>query len=1035
MTNSQIYSDWIISHSVDDVELPDRRGLFRKGQLLCILPFLRVYCKTENGLAPLWEESTWQPLGDGYTRFCKSDQALNWIQSLLEAEETSTYGERIRVELKRALRAWLVPVDAPLVWRSDILSRRVETIRVRIDKNRLNWSRRSDRFPDIVREGLAGLDVVHTPENDRAGLTRYLCDGWHIDGDGRLTAGETATSWGPVTSKVGERLHDAPRRLMLASSLVSRAVNTVNQESLSAPTTEESAIPGTRLTIRFSSLGGLTHEDAIVISKSAAAKLARDDVLELSIRIPAVASRVELLAESDMQVRQGDPLARAFIDLFALGYRRHEAELAGASDGWLEIAIPGAIANQDGQILKVTRRIIRSMRWRELITFHTRVTPPVSVGDKLATSHGIKGIVSRVIDALPAEIILSPVGVARRGAIGQFLEAGLTESTTSKPIFVIRQPQNATENWAVHTDSRSFVNGIERKFIRGQRVGEMEFWALMAHGAPNIANELLSTSRSTAHWIKSEQAIGPGTHQTLATRAVNRYLASINLNLDEGRIIRGTSVKAFDIPCETFSQLKQAWDLLEDEAAFIKAGGNGILTFVKPDRENVRPPWLSKPLTLEIEGQVISLSAVHIVPPWLRPPTQRGRHELTKAYRQLFLDFFMKRSIAESVERCVRIVIEHRDDWNRAEKSFIPSASGVMSFVRREVLGRRVNRSARGVIVPRPDIHVNQIAIPQFIAEAMFGGLRDQQRKVVLVNRNPTLHHRGLLALMPVIEDTSDPVFGLPLGILQVLGADFDGDQITVIALESDEAVIEAERLVPGCDQLRIDQFRPNHPAFPLLHELTAPVKELDLARNREMTTLEWCEAYSTLLHKQIDSDPDGWKTARAALEDKKNKQLWDGLSEEDWLRMAEKEMKHVYETVRKKGQFGGVLRRELYRRRHQNPQSFYNAVAALQTVTERVVQTALSVKTGEGLSSFNTNDFFDNPTSGTSKAALLSLDPTFDAEKLTETLGARQESTGILGWLGQLTAKKLLDAVVSDSDDESKMVVANDPRLKWYLS
>jgi hypothetical protein len=291
-----------------------------------------------------------------------------------------------------------------------------------------------------------------------------------------------------------------------------------------------------------------------------------------------------------------------------------------------------------------------------------------------------------------------------------------------------------------------------------------------------------------------------------------------------------------------------------------------------------------------------------------------------------------------------------------------------------------------------------------------------------------------LLALRPVIEESTSPVFGLPLGVLQVLGADFDGDQATVVALETVEALAAAERLLPGASALRLDPFRPGHPAFPLLHELSAPAEEARVAANTGHTQPEWCAAHYELLQASVGADPDGWIAAQEALKEKRNKNLWEGLDETDWLQIAEKEMRHVYKTVRKKGQFGGALRRELYRQDYTDQASFYAAVAALQAVTERLVQTALSVKTGESLAAFDAEAFFEDPASGASEKSLRALDPTLDYGSVGRALGTRSEPTGLLEWLARPTAGTLLNAIASSHDKDPAAAETDDPRVSWFL-
>ena len=1037
MTNDELFSSWVGAHDLTSLNLPRPSGLFRKGRLLCALPYMRAYWHSEDGRRPSWEEATWKPLEDGFSRFLRADQALEWIMALAIGASGPDGTSFLLKEIRRALRTWLVPVDESLARKSFIQWRRVEAVRVRARGASLFWTRRADRFPDAMRRYVPGLDAVHTPENDRAGLTRYLCEGWGIDDSGQLTAVEEATRWGPSTSRIPHRLHDTPRRLMLAASLQSRAVDLRETDAPLCRQKENGwDPPGKNLRVAFSTFGGLTHEDAVVISSSAAEKLTRNDIYDQTVDIPAAASKVEpVVGEGDIVV-QGQILIRAFIDLYALGWRRHEAEDRGAVDGWLEVGLPGSVAPDAGKVIRVSRRTIRTLTRRERVTFTIERRERVNVGDKLSTRHGIKGVVSCVLEdqempdagGAPAEIILSPVGVARRGAMGQFREAGVDPSASSRPgtIFVMRQPQDARRGWSAVGVTRCFIGGEEKDLIRGQRYGEMEFWALMAHGASVIARELLSPARSTAGWMKRESLTEGGGMDAIPTRALNRYLSTVDARIEESRIVRGSFLKSFDMSCRTYPQLRKAWDVLDDADAFVDRGGLGAVS-------------LGRRVTVDIEGRSLAFENFHVLPPWLRPPSKEGRHELTNAYRDLFFDIFMGRDLELALQRCLRIILEAPfgppvpdDDSIGSGRNYIPTGLGLMRFLRREVLGRRLTRSARAVIVPRPDIKVDEIALPRFIAEVLYEGLSEDRRRLVIVNRNPTLHRKGLLALRPRIEDTDLMVFGIPLGVLQVLGADFDGDQATVVALEREESLTEAESLLPGSDTLRSDTFRPGQPAFPLLHELSSPAEELRLAEDESSSRSDWSRANHKLLDRLIKADPDGWLTARSAADERKD--LWEGLDEGRWMQLAEEEMNHVFNTVRMKGQLGGILRRELYRRAYAGERPFYSSVDALQAVTERLVQTALSVKTGKGVATFDARAFFNDPSSGESRDTLSSLDKKLSVEALLPALGDRSEPEGLLRWLALPNCETLLELIENSESVATVVGKRDDPRIAWFL-
>ncbi len=1091
LKNASFYRRWLDRHKVDAsrIALPDREGLFHLGRLRCVLPYFRA-CWRANPEAqvsetegarrvrkppepPDWGSKTWKPLKDGnriigWSRFLRADQALDWvrfIEGIEESNEEAT-GQFLERLGKLVRGRWLVPVDDPLRGRLEILDRRVEAMRVAMKNGRLLWSRRVSLFPDIVRRNVTGLDVVHTPESERAGLTRYLCNGWSIDDSGALIEGEGATRWGPSTSRIPFRLHDAPRRLMLGASLQARAVDLEEPKDAPRIQVDEPGWepPGKNLRAVFSLHDGWTHEDAIVLSQTASKKLRRWEEKELQVAIPAVAAHVELRVAEDDEVKRGDPLARAFIDLYALGWRRHEAERLGAEDGRLEIALPGVVTPFDAKILEIKRSKGRSVLLRETITFILEVRACVNVGDKLSTRHGIKGVVSRILgdEEMPpvadgrAEIVLSPVGIARRGAMGQFLEADdeSEEVPHAGTIFVMRQTQDAA------SPSRFRICGAGAGPVRGQRYGEMEFWALMAHGAPEVARELLSVERSTARWMQWEKRTGERddrekkieegddqekkaieeNHRTLATRALNRYLALVEVKIEKGRFVEHPSPQAFEIPTKNLTDFNDAWNLLEDAGRFADRGGLGVIN-------------LGGPLEINLEGHTRTIKRLYVLPPWLRPPSEGGAHQLTRAYRRLLISLLFGGNLTEAITECLRLALDEK--------------IGAGRFLRREVLGRRLTRSARAVIIPRPDLRIDQISIPKRVAEVLFEGLSERSQSLVLVNRNPTLHRRGLIALRPVIEETDDAVFGLPLGVLQPLGADFDGDQVSIVAIETDAALNAAERLLPGSMSLRVDKFRRRGPAFPLLHELSAPEEEWKLAADSKMSQEDWSRSYSALIGERLHAINGGWDALAMKKAIAKNEKYWRGLGEEGWFGgpdnegEAEEQMTKVYKSVRKKGQLGGILRRQLYLRKYpfrptddgsnetirnqieEANNFFWSTVDALQAVTERLVQSALSVKTGEGVISFDPDKYFKNPKehaeslsvfNDSEADAALQLDRGLDPEKVSTALGESAQPAGLLRWIAHPRLDLLLDTIENAAQARSSGKAVNDPRISWFL-
>lgn len=1103
---------------------PDAEGYFWRSGQRCILPWLRVVRRDPYaanaadagrlaGAVPWlvvridtepveWRHETWLEENDeadgsveqialrradgeetvkatwrSRNRYLRADQLLEWMKTL-----GLLWPGTFRQLLYKSL---LLPVSEEQVLHVAALDARIATLRVRVDKRygaeapgpggrspgvkepapdagRPVGGRLvvldGHRLPGTIRAWKKGLDPVHTPDSEKSGLTRQLCAGWDIDDDGRLRGGEGAQPVGSVTASNRYWNFNKPKRMMLGANLLARAVELT--------TSEPTAPDRVRLRAVFSSMRGLTHEDAVVVSCSAAKKLVQRERHVSRVEVPRVCARLEVAPAGP--IREGARVVQASIDTFAVGFEG-DGTVRMPADGWLQIGLPGAVAPFEG-VVRVTRAVSPcSADAREVVEVVLERERALGLGDKLSTGHGIKGVVSAILPDVQmpdgAEIVLSPLGTARRGAIGQFVEAGgEVWDGVSRPcgvIEVMRQPQHAEDKLA--------VCGAKETGGRGQRYGQMEFWALMAHGAADVAEELLSAGRTRARWIDEEARAASRSMDArqAATSAVNHFLQVVGLEVDGRGLNRLQFYSAAGLGsqlCESSSPLPRELCCPAPSGCTRRRCATARVRARSPDH-GASGPQLELGRAVELKGfkwratkgirwfdivdrdwaerledpaqfhgpQCVAIDSgtgeepgpVVLLPPWLRPSTKNTRHELTKAYHRLI------RELRRAPQR-------RRPDRLRSAALWccrlaLDEEHGLGHFLKREVLGRRLTRSGRAVIVPDPTLRVDQVRLPTAIFDTILGGLSEAQRELVLVNRNPVLHRYGLVALRPLRREDGEEVIGLPLALLGGLGADFDGDQVCVVALEGPRAMNEARRLlVPGCDDLRTDPFRTRRPAFRLQNELSA--LELEWSACTAPTD-DWHGVQEQLLRQLLDRSDHGWDEQVAAqIQD--HADLWNsgnGLSPDAWTDRAAKEMKDVHDAVARKGQLGGIFRRELYRLRFIDLQTFYGAVAALQAVTERLAQASLKVKGGnaEGLSA-DVDDLRKviGDINNQKKPDVL------DAEAICRAIGGRYNRVDVrpslLAWMASPThdtLQKLATGCGLDVD-----ATLGDPRVGWFL-
>src|SRR5262249_41820874 len=164
---------------------------------------------------------------------------------------------------------------------------------------------------------------------------------------------------------------------------------------------------------------------------------------------------------------------------------------------------------------------------------------------------------------------------------------------------------------------------------------------------------------------------------------------------------------------------------------------------------------------------------------------------------------------------------------NRPLKSLADSIKGKQGRFRENLLGKRVDYSARSVIVVGPELKLHQCGLPKKIALELYQpfiirklkehGLADTIKSAkkmlerrdpevwdileeciyqhpVLLNRAPTLHRMGIQAFEPVLVE-GNAIKIHPL-VCKGFNADFDGDQMAVHLPLSIEAQTEAHVLM-----------------------------------------------------------------------------------------------------------------------------------------------------------------------------------------------------------------------------------------------
>ena len=252
------------------------------------------------------------------------------------------------------------------------------------------------------------------------------------------------------------------------------------------------------------------------------------------------------------------------------------------------------------------------------------------------------------------------------------------------------------------------------------------------------------------------------------------------------------------------------------------------------------------------------LQAVPVIPPELRPlvPLDGGRFatsDLNDLYRRVIIrnnrlkrlieikapEVILrneKRMLQEAVDSLLdnsRKSSAVKTDANRPLKSLSDSLKGKQGRFRQNLLGKRVDYSARSVIVVGPELKMHECGIPKNMAAELYKPfiirkliergivktvksakkIVDRKEPVVwdileyvmkghpvLLNRAPTLHRLGIQAFQPkMIEGKAIQLHPLAC---TAFNADFDGDQMAVHLPLGNEAILEAQMLMLGAHNI-----------------------------------------------------------------------------------------------------------------------------------------------------------------------------------------------------------------------------------------
>lgn len=359
----------------------------------------------------------------------------------------------------------------------------------------------------------------------------------------------------------------------------------------------------------------------------------------------------------------------------------------------------------------------------------------------------------------------------------------------------------------------SFVTDLPlagKKRVGGQRFGEMEVWALLAHGAHEILRDMLG-HKANAHLLATGAV-----SVSESLKALVYYLRGLGIALDildqrENSIdaedfenIKRSEIRKYSVRWANSSEmtswgryrrvpekkatesLKEYWERKKTETGVIN-GAKNILNL-----NDLEPEYKEQMGYIRLAENVSlcdrDIDVLPVIPVRCRP---QASNRLSTLYKRIFCTnnelIELKRAERTGTDDYKKKKCSLQQKVQRLENELQGLIKGKNGIIRKAILGKRVNFSARAVIVPDPTLPADSAMIPKKIMNELQikdpvvvrtkdGEKTKHQR--VLLNRQPTLHIHSIQAFNAL--PSGDNAIAINPLICGGFNADFDGDTMAV---------------------------------------------------------------------------------------------------------------------------------------------------------------------------------------------------------------------------------------------------------------
>ena len=422
---------------------------------------------------------------------------------------------------------------------------------------------------------------------------------------------------------------------------------------------------------------------------------------------------------------------------------------------------------------------------------------------------------------------------------------------------------------------------VTEKKVRRERMGHISLTVPVAHiwyfkSAPNKISALLglpAKKLESVIYYEKYIVVNVGKYQPSEARGENPVAKMDLLSEDEyldilgSESLRGNENLPDSDPDKFVAKMgaEGIYDLLKQ--IDVEALGKELRSRMTTESSQQRKAEILKRLQVvkwfqESKGinrpEWMIMKVIPVIPPDLRPlvPLDGGRFatsDLNDLYRRVIIrnnrlkrlfEIKAPEVILRNEKRMLQEAVDSlfdnskkssavKSESNRALKSLSDSLKGKQGRFRQNLLGKRVDYSARSVIVVGPELNMHECGLPKYMAAELYKPfiirkliergivktvksakkIVDRKDAViwdilenvmkghpVLLNRAPTLHRLGIQAFQPrMIEGKAIQLHPLAC---TAFNADFDGDQMAVHLPLGNAAIMEAQLLMLGSQNI-----------------------------------------------------------------------------------------------------------------------------------------------------------------------------------------------------------------------------------------